>query len=79
MQDPSEALRALRQHLAAAGDSAGDSKSQRQTRLQQQESEGTSFAVMEDASLQETSSTLVLFSQQIQLIHIVRRRITDAS
>ena len=65
--DASEALKALKQHLA------------KPKPVQEGfEKETASFAVLEDRGLQQTSSSLSLFSQQIQLIDLVRKSISDA-
>ena len=78
MEGASEALQALREHLAVAKESATSLQEARAKRLQAEGAEGTSFAVLEDTSLRQTSSSLSLFSQQIQLIKMVRKRILDS-
>ena len=72
-QGASEALQALKDHLAAAhSDTQNDASDQSSKRMQQQQGDGASIAVMEDSSLQQTSSTLSLCSEQIQLVKMVR-------
>lgn len=68
---PSEAFQAFKRQLEAAEPEAGKAAQQ------QKQQDRPSFAVMEDPSLQQTSSSLSLFKQQVQLVQLVRKRVQD--